>query len=168
MKTLSLNQLKSLKVCSEQLEIFETTFGDEMELTKDNWEIILDKMSQITWRFIGYLFTRSQKEKYEKTIQPEWEKYKKAIQPNYEKYEKAILVEEEKYTETKQLKRKRCKNSDQPDWKKFHKEIRLDREKYKKAKRVEYEKYRKTIQPEWEKYKKFEDWLIFSILTEKD
>lgn len=111
--------MKSLDACQGQLEIFETTFGNEVEITKINWELALAKNLDVGW-LVYNMFTESQRDKYEKAKQPEWKKYKKALQPEWEKYLKTTQQEEKKFL-----------NFIQPEWEKYQKFAKPLRDNYK-------------------------------------
>jgi hypothetical protein len=91
---ITLDQLRSLRACDEQVVLFEKLFGSEVELTE---VLLLEYGGQFDLDWLAKkLFKGDILDEYQETCELIWAEYQKARKPIWAEYEKAhepILAE---------------------------------------------------------------------------
>jgi len=95
-------QLQKLRACIGQLKLFQTLFGDEVEVTR---ELIIEHAEKFDWDWAaGHLLSRKKYEDYEAKRQPIYEDYREKIKPIYEDYwEKRKQIDEDYWEKRKPI-----------------------------------------------------------------
>lgn len=88
----TLTHLKQLRACINQVNLFQATFGEEVEVTEENCVLAAKAGIDIYWA-AGNLLTKPQRKAYETAEAHLWEAYKTAVAPQREAYETAKAVE---------------------------------------------------------------------------
>ena len=147
MKQITVTQLKSLEACSDQVQLFEDTFGPVLEVKSLREAKALARKHTvfgIDWAS-EYLLSSEGYEAYEKAVAPHWEAYEKAVAPHREAYEKVKVTYLESY--------KKAKAS--------------HLEAYLKAEATHWGSYKKAEAPHFEAYKKGKA-LVFAEIWYKE
>ena len=89
-RTLTLKQLTDACACKTQLDLFQATFGDRVEVTVELAISVADKFDW-TWAADNLLSYHALAE-YNKAKAPAWAEYEKATAPAWAEYEKATTT----------------------------------------------------------------------------
>jgi len=116
MKQITVVQLKSLGACSDQVQLFEDTFGPVLEvkslreakaLARKHTVFDTDWASEYLLSSEGYedyrKATLPHLKAFEKAVIPYWEAYLKAVIPHLEAYRKVVLPHWEAYEKARAL-----------------------------------------------------------------
>jgi len=158
MKQITVTQLKSLEACSDQVQLFEDTFGPVLEVKSLREAKALARKHTVfdtDWAS-EYLLSSEGYEAYKKAKAPHWEAYEKAVIPYWEAYEKAVIPYWEAY-----------KKARTPHLEAYKKARTPHLEAYKKARASHLEAYRKAVAPRWEDYDKVRT-LVFAEIWWKE
>jgi len=87
-KILKLQQLIDADACLEQVELFRSTFGDQVEVTV---ELALSVFDKFDWDFAARNFLSAPAwAEYEKVTAPAWAEYEKVTAPAWVEYNKVM------------------------------------------------------------------------------
>ena len=85
---LTLQRLKDLDACTEQLALFESTFGESVEVTPELCVSVADKFNFV-WA-ARYLLSQSARTEYGRVRAPAWAEYERVTAPVLAEYERVL------------------------------------------------------------------------------
>lgn len=89
MKTVTVQSLIDLRACNYQIELFQETFGNSCELTRENLQRASEvKLDLIWWiqKVYGKQVAKLHWDAYATEMKPHWDAYCTAIQPHEDAY----------------------------------------------------------------------------------
>lgn len=127
MKTITTKWLRENEACDEQVELVEKLFGQEVELTQENWDKAIENRVEVEW-LVDYLSLCQRQEYFEK-IKPDEEEYALSYNLALEEYEKVVqppradyvrIVFSDEDAEIKRLAYVEYQKIQQPAWNVFN------------------------------------------------
>ena len=79
-------QLESLDACEDQLNLFQSLFGEEVEVTR---ELVITHADKFDWDWAaGNLLPRKKQAEYERVNAPAWAEYERVRAPAWAEYKR--------------------------------------------------------------------------------
>ena len=152
MPKITLHQLKRRNACQGQVELFASTFGEEVEVTVEKARQYANTLFDFEWAG-RKLLTPANAEAHKEAIAPRRMAYEEAVAPHWKAYQEAKAVRRMAFEEAVAPHRKAYQEAVAPRRMAFEEAVAPHWKAYKEAVAPHWKAYKEAVAPHWEAYK---------------